>query len=326
MKDKSLGRQLIERLVMEYPHAGNMTIAKMACKEQPLFYPDIEAARTIVRTHRGVSGNIASRQRATLPPPIPFPKGKVRIGGWSPYIVKAPCNALILADLHVPYHFDDGIYTAIECGQKAGVDTIILNGDAFDCHTISKWETDPREKDFQAEVNAVRSLLHLLRKRFPKGKIIYKLGNHEERYASFMMRKAPELLHVDLFAFDTLLDMDALDIDMVDDKRPIRLGELNIIHGHEYRFAISNPVNPARGLFLKGIAYAMCGHFHQSSYHTEKTIEDKMIATWSIGCLCDLHPQYMPMNKWVHGFAIVEVDSAGKFNVQNKVIRNGRVY
>jgi hypothetical protein len=116
------------------------------------------------------------------------------------------------------------------------------------------------------------------------------------------------------------------DADYVTDKRPIRLGELNIIHGHEYKFAISNPVNPARGLFLRCKAYAMCGHFHQSSYHSEKNVEQNKIATWSTGCLCDMHPDYAPYNNWSHGFAFVETFADGKFEVQNKIIAHGRVF
>jgi len=37
--------------------------------------------------------------------------------------------------------------------------------------------------------------------------------------------------------------------------------------------------------------------------HTEMTIERKQISSWSIGCLCGLAPQFMPVNKWNHGFA-----------------------
>jgi hypothetical protein len=141
-----------------------------------------------------------------------------------------------------------------------------------------------------------------------------------------MRVKAPELLGVDRFEFKELFQLDKFGIELVEDKRVVKLGALNILHGHEYRFAISNPVNPARGLFLRCKAHAICGHFHQSSHHTEKTVEQKIIATWSTGCLCDLHPEYAPLNNWVHGFAFVESTSDGKFNVQNKVIRNGKVY
>lgn len=323
------GQKIIRKIAAEYPSAGNLTIAKLAMRDEPDSFPNIEAARACVRNIRGACGADHRRRAIDQIPSAVFKPGKKRIVGWAPYNVDGPANVLVMSDLHVPYHSIDAIQQAISHAKKDRsklIDTVLLNGDLLDCHAISFWMTDPRERNFQEEITQCRAFLRTLRDNFPKARIIYKLGNHEERYEAYMIRKAPELLAVDQFAFDTLLKLDDLDIDLVDDKRIVRLGDLNVIHGHEYRFAISNPVNPARGLFLRGKAFAMCGHFHQSSYHTEKTMEESMIATWSIGCLCDLHPIYMPYNNWVHGFAVVEVERGGKFNVQHKVIRSGRIY
>ena len=50
------------------------------------------------------------------------------------------------------------------------------------------------------------------------------------------------------------------------------------------------------------------------------------MSTWSTGCLCDLHPDYRPLNNWNHGFAIVEVAKDGTFQVQNKTVINGTIY
>jgi hypothetical protein len=51
-----------------------------------------------------------------------------------------------------------------------------------------------------------------------------------------------------------------------------------------------------------------------------------MITTWSLGCMCELHPPYMPLNKWNHGFAIVDLDDNGTdFEVRNKRILKGKV-
>lgn len=54
--------------------------------------------------------------------------------------------------------------------------------------------------------------------------------------------------------------------------------------------------------------------------------EIQVTGTWSTGCLCDLHPDYAPLNKWNHGFAFVEVFNGGKFEVQNLFISDGKVY
>jgi hypothetical protein len=65
----------------------------------------------------------------------------------------------------------------------------------------------------------------------------------------------------------------------------------------------------------------MCFHFHQTSEHTEPTISGEIITCWSVGCLCNLHPEYMPLNKWNHGFAEI-YNEDGFFNVKNRKIIN----
>ena len=41
------------------------------------------------------------------------------------------------------------------------------------------------------------------------------------------------------------------DINIIKDKRIVKINSLNVIHGHEYKGGISAPVNIARGLYLK---------------------------------------------------------------------------
>ena len=76
---------------------------------------------------------------------------------------------------------------------------------------------------------------------------------------------------------------------------------------------------------LEGKACALVSHNHQPSQHQEPTIEDKQISCWSTGCLSELHPQYMPINKWGYGFAFIEQYDADFFMVYNKRIVKGRV-
>ena len=87
---------------------------------------------------------------------------------------------------------------------------------------------------------------------------------------------------------------------------------------------MNSPVNPARGLFLKGYECAIESHYHRTSEHTEPTLLDKVITTWSLGCLCDLHPDYAPLNKWNHGFGLLYIDDKG-WKFVNKRIVQGEV-
>jgi predicted phosphodiesterase len=326
-------QELLISLAEKHPAAGNQTIARLAYKQAPSLWNSLEAARAAIRRMR--TGNRAGTRVIKHLPPTPLkehgpfealPEGLTQLVEWDEFPITGATRTLILSDIHIPYHDRAALLVAAQYGYDNKADTVILNGDTADFFSVSFWEKDPRKRNFGLELNTVHKFLELLRATFPKARIIFKLGNHEERWIRYMRVKAPELLGVDRFEFKELFQLDKFGIELVEDKRVVKLGALNILHGHEYRFAISNPVNPARGLFLRCKAHAICGHFHQSSHHTEKTVEQKIIATWSTGCLCDLHPEYAPLNNWVHGFAFVESMSDGKFNVQNKVIRNGKVY
>ena len=103
-------------------------------------------------------------------------------------------------------------------------------------------------------------------------------------------------------------------------------GKLPVLHGHEIR-NIQRTVNPARGLFLRAKSWAACSHCHTTSEHTTRDINGQVITTWSFGCLCDLQPEYNPFgNDWNWGFALVNVNDDGGFEVENKrIMPSGRV-
>jgi hypothetical protein len=84
-------------------------------------------------------------------------------------------------------------------------------------------------------------------------------------------------------------------------------------------------VNPARWLYLRAQATALCGHFHRTSNHTETDMDGAPTATWSAGCLCGLTPKWLRYNKWNQGFAYIESDGYD-FRVENLRIIEGKVF
>ena len=255
-----------------------------------------------------------------------LPKALSHFSNWGAIQLTGPAKALVLSDIHSPWHSEKGLQIALDRGKERQADVVILNGDIFDFYFGSKFETDPKKRNLEREIETGIELLEHIRESLPKARIIFKEGNHEERWEKFLIRKAPELLGIKKFTWQSVFELDRLKIEWVGEKRPIRLGKLNVIHGHEYRFAIANPVNIARGLFNKAKAHALCGHFHQTHTHSEATIEQRIIATFSTGCLCDLHPDYGPINNWNQGFADVDVTASGNFHVNNLRIDQGELY
>ena len=193
----------------------------------------------------------------------------------------------------------------------------------MDFYGLSRFMKDPRKRSVAHELQALNEFLDVLQQFGVK--IIYKLGNHDERYEHFLMHKAPELLGIPEFKFENLLKAGERGMDVVGEKRVIKANKLNIIHGHEYP-SVFSPVNIARGLYMKGKVSAMQGHNHQVSEHTETDMNGEIVTTWSLGCLCELNPAYAPLNRWSHGFSLVDLSDNGKdFEVRNYRIYKGKI-
>jgi predicted phosphodiesterase len=330
-------KQIVTGLLRRFPEAGSLTLARIAYRENPLVWPRLEAARSAFRLLRGASGNghraennggkeFYREPRKSGDPFGAIPEGKTHFEDWKAYVLAGPLNALIIADLHIPYHKKTPLVAALKEGQRRKVDTVVLNGDVADFFSVSFWEKDPRERDLANEIKTVRDFLKTLRGMFPKARIVFEEGNHEERWERYLKVKAPELLGVPEFQIESVFQLDNVGIEYVGEKRPLKLGKLNVLHGHAFRFAIAGPVNPARGFFLKAKTHCIGSHLHHSSQHSEKNLEGEVISTWSTGCLCETATDYSPINNWNHGCAFVETDKAGAFQVDNKRIFHGKVY
>ena len=325
--------ELARELRSRFPDAPTLTLAKKLAKEHFETFLSVEEARSILRYIEGKNG-LKSRkdlghkttfvkEKERSKNPFNLPKSYAK--GRKHFDIKGQ-KVLILSDIHIPYHDIDALSVAIQTGIDEGVDTVVLNGDALDCHMISDFVKDPKKRKFKDELYAMRSFLSELRGQFPQAEIVYKEGNHEERYWRYMRVKAPELFDIDAFDFPTLTHCDKHDIKWLDGKSKLNIGGLSIFHGHEFGKQFLPSVNVARGLFLKTKANAMCGHHHQTAEHTERDVNGKVITCWGVGCLSELSPDYNPYSKYNHGFAIITRGMNKAFHVKNYRIHEGAIY
>jgi predicted phosphodiesterase len=307
-----------------------LTLAKIMYKENVEVFTSIDNARSSLRMIEGKSGKrlrnevkdkslYMTEERPKNPWKLPESEETI----YEPFIIKAKKLA-VLSDIHIPFHSLSALSAGLDLIQTEKPDAILLNGDTIDFYGLSRFMKDPRKRSVAHELQATRDFLDIL-SQFG-AKIYFKIGNHEERYEHYLMRVAPELLGVREFELKHLLGLDARGIDLIGDKRIIKANDLNIVHGHEFGQSIFSPVNIARGLFLRGKVSAMQGHNHQTSSHTESNMNGEITTTWSLGCLCELNPAYLPINKWAHGFAIVDLNDNGKdFHVRNYRIHKGKI-
>jgi predicted phosphodiesterase len=230
---------------------------------------------------------------------------------------------LVLSDIHIPYHSIDALTCAFDYAKDEKPDAILLNGDTLDFFGLSRFAKDPKARSFAHELKTFKEFMDVLKNTF-NAKIYFKIGNHEERYFHFLWMKAHEIVGVEEFELENIIKSRAEGIEIIKDKRIMKAGDLNIIHGHEFGGSVFSPVNIARGLFLKGKVSAMQGHNHSTSEHTESNMNGEITTTWSLGCLCELHPAYLPINKWNWGMALIDIDGQN-FEVRNKRIFKGKV-
>jgi predicted phosphodiesterase len=316
-----------------FPNHGNLTLAKAIYEKFKEVFTTLDAVRSAVRKARGSHGEEARKwvkDKSLFKEPgyagqpvLSLPRSIAK--PWEPFHVETKRN-VILSDIHIPFHDDEALSLAIAEAESYRPDGIILNGDIVDFFAVSRWDRDPRQVNLKREIEQACEFLSYLRGRFPKAQIVWKQGNHEERWEHYLWRKAPEILDLPDFDVAKIFKLDELRISLVRDKRIIMAGKLPILHGHEYPKGLTNPVNQARGMFLRGMECAIAGHGHRSSEHAEASLLGKLITCWSTGCLCNLNPDYAVINKWNHGFALLELSKDGEFHVTNRRIYQGKVW
>jgi len=325
---------IAQEYIDRFPKFPSMSIARKIARDHPMRFT-IEQARCVVRRARGNMGehnrNKTADKSKFRPPQksgdpfgqIPRPKSEYR-KTWG--AVKINVNkALVLSDIQIPFHDRDALTLALRHGLDKGCDSVILNGDICDFFRLSYFRKDITVVEFREELDIIKRTLAAIRDIFPDAQIYFKDGNHEERLESYLQVRAPELLGIPDFTIRHVLRLDDLGMKHIGDKRPLKIDHLYIIHGHEFAHSTYNPVNPARGYFLQAKTICLGAHHHQTSEHTETDLEQKVTSVWSTGCLCNLHPKWMPINKWNHGFAVVDV-ARKRFCVDNLKIIKGQVF
>lgn len=324
MGRQSIQGKIVQKACDEFKSTPSLTLAKKIYKENPESFKNVEAVRTLIRGYRGTIGAYMRKTMKTRVEYIPKELPKSHAEDFTPYEI-SQSRVLIISDLHFPYQNNEAIEVAIKYGVEKDVNCVLINGDLFDFATISRHEKDWKFRPAKEEIEAVNQFFDYLKDRLPKARIVFKCGNHDERFDKWMYHKAPEFLGIEEFTLAGYLRLAEKGIEYVTDKRPVKLGKLTVLHGHELNG--SGGVNPARATFLKTIDNVLIGHCHRSSQHTEPTLGGDVIVTTSIGCLCGLYPMFARVNKWNHGFGYVDLDvKTGNYKLENLKIIGGKVF
>lgn len=319
------------KYIQKFPNSSKKSLAEKIYKENNLLFKDVENVRNVIRNLTGSAGNKSRKETATRVEmksdfsrenPYGLPKSDAK--PFEPYILpKGNNNILFLSDIHLPYHDVNALNIAFEYGLKHSINTIYLNGDIMDCYQVSFHEKDPKKRAMAEEFDITRDFLDCLIKVFPNAKIFYKQGNHEARYERYLRSKAPELLDIQEFRLDVILKLSEKGVTWIPNNQLVKAGKLNMIHGNEYKGG--GGINVARTLWLRAGDNVIAGDKHKTQTGLKTNIDKKVVGTWSVGCMCELNPDYLPFNEWGHGFAHIQIHDDGDFVVHNKSIVNGKI-
>lgn len=205
-------------------------------------------------------------------------------------------------DLHIPYHDDRVIKLVFDCIVDNQPNQLVLNGDVLDCYHMSDFIKDPsNNKYMQHECDTFYSLFSYLRKYIPNTKIIYVLGNHEDRVER-QINKNPQFFGIQNISIPELLRCKDLDIQVY--KKKYVLKDFLFIHGNK---SSSRSSYTAKAEFedhkcRNGIS----AHTHRlGSYH--QTYDQEVTSWYENGCLCTLNPDYIKdVVNWQHGFSFID--------------------
>lgn len=319
-----------------FPDTASRTLATKIAHEHPHLFT-VDSARSMLRYYRGASGKRSKNSLATsnhirdhgMAGENPFSDLPEPISGWEELKVRKIRGRLIgvIADLHYPFYDKGATETALSYLKDAGIDTLVILGDLADFYSLSRWDKDPGITRLRDEYQGLKQFLEILRREFEGVQIIWKAGNHEERWQRYLWAKAPVIADLpEMTDFERLFGLRKLRIKYSERTERIEVGQISLIHGHEFWGSISSAVNAARGLYLKAKSTAMCGHLHHTSSHTEGNLKGRQVSCWSVGALCQLHPEYAPINRWNHGFALIDKEADSVYSVvQNLRIIDGEV-
>jgi predicted phosphodiesterase len=337
-----VGTQLVIDGCREWPHLPSRTVARMLVEQNKGVWSSVSVCRNSIMYHRGRTAparkpggkkepckNVIASSCPSVPhnPWAYLPESDER--EFTPFTIDVAKDSLmgVMGDLHIPYHNIPATRTTIAHFKKRTVDVLLINGDLIDFHRLSRFMKDPGARNAAVEIKRTREFLDAIDDAFPKARKIFKFGNHDERYDHYIITQAEEIFHIlkEHASLQKLLELEDRGWEWVTEKRPIYAGKLSILHGHEMPAAMIGPVNAARGLFLRTKVSAMVNHHHQVSEHSEPDIRGKLITTWSVGCMCELHPMYARFNRWAHGAAEVELARGGDFRTHNFRIHEGQM-
>jgi predicted phosphodiesterase len=236
-------------------------------------------------------------------------------------------KVLVICDTHAPLEDKRVVKCELQYAADYKPDMIIHLGDVGHFESVSHWILNKRLKleglRVKADLDAAVGLLNKFKAVAPNAELVVTMGNHDQWVIDYVD------VHAELHGLINIEgEYRKAGWKVIPLNKPYQLGKLLLFHG---LFTDKYHANRTVHAFSKSCVY---GHTHDRQEYTESFYDGEKAAQ-SIGCSCDMNPDYLKnrQKRWVHGFATVDVDTiSGDFFpdfikiVKGRFSRNGKIY
>lgn len=229
-------------------------------------------------------------------------------------------SLLVFPDAHVDDGLPVALETALSFGEYFKPDETVILGDFLNFDYISHFvehdmiarENKRLFKDFQIANNVLDTI-----QKFTKSKVTYIIGNHERRLDVWVRQHAEV---EGLISLKAQLDLKKRDIEIIPEGAIYHLGHARFTHGW---YAIQYHAKRSVEYAGDNIFY---GHTHDVQSYSKPNCEQQPTIGQSLGCLCELNPEYMrnKPSRWVNALGIFYFDKKGMFTYYVPIMINGQ--
>jgi len=223
----------------------------------------------------------------------------------------------------------DSAFTAMSFLRDFNPDITVLLGDFLHFDLLSRHAADQaplhRElKRLEHDFILAGRFLDVIDK-YTKGEKVFILGNHDSRLLAYIAEN-PHL--------EGILSWEALNFSkrknwtIVKQGTIWQYGKASFVHGWYWN------MHHAKKTVMEVGNNIFYGHVHDIQTYSKPNIEQKPIIASSLGCLCDLNPEYKAgrPNRWVNAFGVFYFLPNGHFTfyvptiINGVFVWNGKVY
>ena len=206
---------------------------------------------------------------------------------------------VVASDYHFPYQDENAVKQLLVFIKDYKPDCVILNGDVLDFYCLSRFDKDPeRIGTLQDELNQVSKFLKDLREVCKKKtRIVYVLGNHEDRLRKYIWTHN-ELAGLENLQLEKLIDTKTPNVEVV---KRFKLDSLLFTHGSIVRKYSAYSANAELDKYQTS---GSSGHTHRLGSYFKSGYSGNR--EWhESGCMCRLDAQYLDSEpNWQQGFLV----------------------